>query len=315
MTGYPFAIAVAPNGARRTKSDHPQLPMTASEIAGDAAEAREAGAAMIHLHVRDRDGRHTLDVELYREAVAAVRAEVGDDMVVQVTTEAVGRYAAAEQIAVIDALQPESVSIALREILPEGGNEWDAASLFQRMENAGILHQIIVYDAAELVRLDALAVRGVLPDSPLAVLAVLGRYSDIGATDSELDAFLAAGLGRHQWMLCAFGPRETAFMRQSARLGGHARVGFENNLRLPDGSLAPDNASIVAATAAAARGSGRGVASAQELRRLWRTPPMAFEGGSLAAEMRSGKPVEGHASAGKSSTNPQGTVHNKETQT
>ena len=101
----PFAIAVAPNGARRTKKDHPRLPMTADEIARDAAEALEAGAAMIHLHVRDGEGVHTLDVDLYREAVKAVHAAVGDELVVQVTTEAVGRYTPAEQIAVIDALE------------------------------------------------------------------------------------------------------------------------------------------------------------------------------------------------------------------
>jgi 3-keto-5-aminohexanoate cleavage enzyme len=113
----PFAIAVAPNGARRTKVDHPRLPMTAAEIARDAAEALEAGAAMIHLHVRDENGAHTLDADLYREAVTAVKQAVGDKLVTQITTEAVGRYTAQEQIAVVDALNPESVSIALREIL------------------------------------------------------------------------------------------------------------------------------------------------------------------------------------------------------
>lgn len=271
----PFAIAVAPNGARRTKADHPRLPMTAAEIARDAAEALERGAAMIHLHVRDADGGHTLDAGLYREAVAAVRAAVGDDLVVQVTTEAVGRYLPAEQIAVIDALRPESVSIALREILPDGADERAAAALFERMEAAGTLHQIIVYDAAELARLDALCARGVLPDGPLAVLAVLGRYTEQGATDGEFDAFIAAGIGRHQWMLCAFGARETEFMARAATAGGHARVGFENNLWLPQGDLAPSNAAIVGATATVAGDSARRLATAGDLRRLWRLPAAA----------------------------------------
>lgn len=266
----PFAIAVAPNGARRTKQDHPRLPMTAAEIAREASEALEAGAAMIHLHARDRDGRHTLDAELYREAVAAVRAAVGDALVIQVTTEAVGRYAPPEQIATIDALRPESVSVALREILPEDGDEGAVADLFERMERAGTLHQIIVYDAAELARLDALRAHGVLPDAPLAVLAVAGRYSEEGARDAELDAFVAAGIARHQWMACAFGPREAAFMARAAGAGGHARVGFENNLWLPDGALAPGNAAIVAATAAACAGSGRALAKADDLRASWR---------------------------------------------
>lgn len=306
----PFAVAVAPNGARRTKADHPRLPMSAAEVARDAAGAREAGAAMIHLHVRDRDGRHTLDVDLYREAIAAVRAAIGDDMVVQVTTEAVGRYAPPQQIAVVDALQPESVSIALREILPEGGDETAAAALFERMERAGILHQIIVYDAAELDRLAALSARGVLPDGPLAVLAVLGRYSDTGATQRELDAFVDAGIARHQWMLCAFGPDEAGFMSQAARAGGHARVGFENNLWLPGGELAPDNASIVAATIRLAS-TRRGVANAAELRRLWRVPSSMQTAGRAEQESPDGE----HGASGRSSNRPQGNVHNKETQT
>ncbi|MFC3723693.1 BKACE family enzyme [Neoaquamicrobium sediminum] len=280
---HPFAVAVAPNGARRTKADHPRLPMTADEIARDAAEALAAGAAMIHLHVRDGTGAHTLDAALYREAVAAVRKAVGNDLVVQVTTEAVGRYTPDEQVAVIDALQPESVSIALREILPENGDERLAASLFERMEKTGTLHQIIIYEAAELARLDALAARGLLPDGPLAVLAVLGRYTEQGATDGELAAFLSAGIDRHQWMLCAFGPRETEFMARAARAGGHARVGFENNLWLPDGSLASDNAAIVAATVAKAGDCDRGVAKAADLRRLWRVPASAVSEISAAS--------------------------------
>lgn len=274
MSVPPFAIAVAPNGARRTRADHPCLPMNALEIARDAAAALDAGAAMIHLHVRDGTGAHTLDVDLYAEAIASVRDAVGDDLVVQVTTEAVGRYQPKEQIAVIDALQPESVSIALREILPENGDESSVAALFERMEKAGTLHQIIIYEAGELSRIDALAKRGVLPDGPLAVLAVLGRYSQAGATDAEFDAFVAEGIARHQWMACAFGPHETSFMRRAAAAGGHARVGFENNLWLPDGSLAPSNAAIVSATATCA--GKRRVAKAADLRRLWREPAVGF---------------------------------------
>lgn len=269
MSG-PFAIAVAPNGARRGKADHPALPLTAAEIARDAAQSLEAGAAMIHLHVRDAAGAHVLDADLYREAMVAVQRAVGDSLVIQITTEAVGRYTAPEQIALIDALMPESVSIALREILPENGDESAAAALFQRMEKAGILHQIIIYDATELDRLDDLARRGVLPDGPLAVMAVCGRYTETGATWPELEAYLRAEIGRHHWMLCAFGPDEAAFMARAAQEGGHARVGFENNLWLPDGTVAANNAAIVAATVSACSGAGRPLADADGLRAGWR---------------------------------------------
>jgi Uncharacterized conserved protein len=269
----PFAIAVAPNGARRSKADHPRLPMTAAETARDAAEALEGGAAMIHLHVRDRNGAHTLDIDLYREAIAAVRAAVGDRLVVQITTEAVGRFTWREQIAVIDAVRPESVSIALREILPEtGGDERAVAGLFARMERVGTLPQIIIYEAGELRRLADLFTRGILPAERIGILAVAGRYSESGARESELDTYLGAGLALHPWMMCAFGPQEAAFMARACRHGGHARVGFENNLWLPDGSLAGSNAALVAATAEACAASGRPLATADDLRSIWTVP-------------------------------------------
>lgn len=115
----PFVIAVAPNGARRGKINHPRLPIAIAEIAAEAARCREMGAAMLHLHVRDSSGRHTLDADLYAEAIAAVRRAAGADLIVQITTEAVGVYSPQEQMAVVDALAPEAFSAALRELLPD----------------------------------------------------------------------------------------------------------------------------------------------------------------------------------------------------
>lgn len=268
----PFAIAVAPNGARRTKADHPRLPMSPAELARDAAEALEAGAAMIHLHVRDASGAHILDADLYREAEAEVRRAIGDRLVVQITTEAVGRYSAPEQIALIDALQPESVSVALREIFPEDGNEAEGAALFERMEAAGTLWQLILYDIADVQRMAEFQQRGLLPSGCLPILPVLGRYSGTGASASEIDAFLAAGVAQHAFMTCAFGPKEASFIALGAARGGHARVGFENNLWLPNGDMAPANADLVRAMAEAAAPTGRKLASADELRAIWRSP-------------------------------------------
>ena len=95
--GPAVAIAVAPNGGRRTKADHPQLPLTPSDLARAAAACRDAGAAMIHIHVRDAQGEHLLDADAYRAATAAIRATVGDGLVIQITSEALGKYSAEEQ--------------------------------------------------------------------------------------------------------------------------------------------------------------------------------------------------------------------------
>src|SRR5215475_6542753 len=97
----PVAIAVAPNGGRRTKADHPAIPLTADELARTAAECLEAGACLIHVHVRQADGSHLLDPDAYRQALGAIRAEVGNRLVIQITTEALGVYAPPAQIAVL----------------------------------------------------------------------------------------------------------------------------------------------------------------------------------------------------------------------
>src|SRR5262245_8845842 len=112
-------IMVAPNGARRTKTDHPALPLTPTELAEEARACTAAGATAIHLHVRDREGRHTLDASRYREATAAIREATGPDFVIQITTESVGRFSARDQMSCVRALRPQSASIALREILNE----------------------------------------------------------------------------------------------------------------------------------------------------------------------------------------------------
>jgi uncharacterized protein (DUF849 family) len=73
----PLILAVAPNGAYKTQTDHAALPVTTDEIARTAAQCCEVGASMIHLHVRDAHGNHTLDPDLYRSATAAIQRAVG----------------------------------------------------------------------------------------------------------------------------------------------------------------------------------------------------------------------------------------------
>src|SRR5690606_24471005 len=103
------------------------------------------------------------------------------------------------------------------------------------------------------VRLADMIKRGLVPFSSVPALFVLGRYTagQLSRPDDVI-AFLGPDLPRFDhWMLCAFGPRETACVTAGALLGGHMRVGFENNLYLPCGRRAADNAALVAAAASA----------------------------------------------------------------
>jgi len=266
----PLIIAVAPNGARRTHADHPKLPMTPSELASCVTDCLAAGAAMVHLHVRDAQGAHTLDPDSYRAAIDAIRDQVGDRIVIQATTEAVGRYSPTEQMAAVRALHPEAVSLAPRELVPEGSEETAAAAeFFHWLGEEGILTQYILYSDQDVARFDDLVARGVVPGGPKFVLFVLGRYTP-GQRSQPVDLlpFLAANRAGHAWAVCAFGPREAACAVTAAGLGGHARVGFENNLLLPDGRTAPDNTALVANVAQAAALLGRPLADAATARRL-----------------------------------------------
>lgn len=265
-------LANAPNGASRTKADHPALPMTAPEIAATAAAILEAGAAMIHVHVRDREGRHLLDADAYREATAAIRAAVGGRLVVQVTTEAGGRYRPPEQMRVMRELVPEAMSVAIRELMPDAAAEPAAAEFLAWARRERVATQIILYSADEVRRYHDLKSRGVIPAGNDFPLYVLGRYR-AGQTSSpdDLDPFIAvaAELGvKAPWSMCAFGRHEDACAAHAAALGGHVRVGFENNLWLPDGSVATDNAALIRLAAAAAAGVGRALATADEARAI-----------------------------------------------
>src|SRR5512133_1700151 len=102
----PIIVGVAPSGARRKQAEHPGVPMTDDELARDAAACRERGATLLHLHVRDAAGRHSLDADLYRDAIAAVRRAAGPQLIIQITTEAIGRFTPRAQIAAVHAVAP-----------------------------------------------------------------------------------------------------------------------------------------------------------------------------------------------------------------
>ncbi len=272
----PLIIAVAPNGARKTKTDHPALPMSPSECAREAALCKEAGAAMIHLHVRDKAGKHSLDADTYKQTIAAIRAEIGDDMIIQATTEAVGIYQIHEQMDMVRAVRPEAISTAVRELIPDIQSENDAAEFYGWAMAENIAVQYILYDVNDLQRLVDLNNRGIIPGDQLSVLYVLGRYSVNQQSDpADLLPFLSAanepetGAGKNwHWSMCAFGPLEGACALSAASLGGHVRVGFENNMLLNDGGLAAQNADLVDQVVHGAKLLSRPVASADQAREL-----------------------------------------------
>jgi uncharacterized protein (DUF849 family) len=269
--GQRTAIAVAPNGGRRTKADHPAIPITPDEMARTASECLDAGACMIHVHVRDGQGRHLLDADAYTEMTKAIRQAVGDHLVIQITSEALGIYKPEEQMAVVRATRPEAVSLALRELVPDDASEPAFAEFVNWLRRERIVPQIILYTPKEATRLDTMRRRGLVPFERIPVLYVLGRYT-VGQTSRPADLlpFLAPDQPNFtNWMVCAFGRHEAACVTSAALLGSHGRVGFENNILLPDGAVAGSNAELIAPTVQALTACGSSLADAGSWRQVW----------------------------------------------
>lgn len=263
------AIAVAVNGGRRTKADHPQLPMTGPEIVRAATECAEAGAAMLHIHVRGNDGRHVLDADAYRAVLRDLRTACGNKLLVQITTESLGYYEPDEQMAVVRAVRPEAASLALRELAPITAHEKSFADFLLFMKRENILPQIILYSHGDAQRLDEMSRRGLVPFERLPVLYVLGRYTaGMVSSPSDLLPFLTFE-SNWPWMICAFGPTETKCALTAALLGGDVRVGFENNIFLPNGQMARSNADLVAAVVSPLRSLNISITNSDGLRQFW----------------------------------------------
>ena len=183
-------LMVAPNGARRGKTDHPALPITLEEFVGKAVACQKAGADGLHLHLRDKEGKHSLDTWPYRETIAALE-DAAPDLFLQVTSEAAGRYDAATQRAMIRELRPTSVSVALRKVLCTPSETKNAQALCAWAHGEGIGVQHIVYAAGELQWLLNCIDLGVIPGIHHQLQIALGSYTGSEMPrPSDLDAFL-----------------------------------------------------------------------------------------------------------------------------
>ncbi|AXG10367.1 BKACE family enzyme [Haloplanus rubicundus] len=268
-------ISCAVTGAIHTPTMSPHLPITAEEIAEEAIAAAEAGASIVHLHVRDEEtGEPITDLELFREV--AERVAAGCDAVVQPTTGGAPTMAPEERIRVVPELEPEmascnmgSINFGLYQLVEkydEFEYDWEADYLsgtrdlifrntFEDLETIlpvfddhGTMPELEVYDVGHLYNAKHLLDRGLL-STPLHIQFVMGIHGGIGASAKNLThlvdvaddlfgddfSFSVIGAGRNEFPLGT----------QGVSMGGNARVGLEDNLYLERGRLAESNAELV----------------------------------------------------------------------
>jgi len=259
-------------GAEITREQTPHLPITAREIADEAARCREAGAAVIHLHVRNDDGSPTQSSERFSAAIEAIRAKT--DCIVQTSTGgAVG-------MSIDERAQPLSCKPEMATLNCGSINFGDEVfvntraqirDLASRIKKTGSVPELECYEVGHVEEaLKLLAENAIEP--PLHFQFVMGVPGGIGAREQHLSylASLVSGLEGATWGAAAVGRHQKPLTEAAMRLGGHARVGLEDNIYLAKGVLAKGSHELVAAAAERAVAAGRRPATPAEARALLR---------------------------------------------
>jgi uncharacterized protein (DUF849 family) len=267
----PVVITVAITGALPKKKDNPAVPVTPAEQVESAHEAFEAGAALVHIHVRNPDESPGSDPELYGRVQEGVRKHC-PGMIVQFSTGGRGREQSARGAMLY--LKPDMASLATGSVnFPIGiyENPPDfVEGLAKTMLEHDIKPEIEVFDLAMLYNAANLVKKGLLKDPP-HVQFVMGIPNAMPARRSIFDflraelkevlpraTWVAAGIGRHQWDVNQW----------CLETGGHCRTGLEDNLRIEPDRLAASNAELVKKIADHCDRFGRRPATAAEARQI-----------------------------------------------
>jgi len=258
----PVIITCAITGAESSREKQPNLPMTPAEQAKASAECVAAGASIIHLHVREDDGKPSQRPERFDESIRAIR-KAAPGVIIQISTGgAIGE--SIENRARPLALKPEMASLNLG-TMNFGEDVFynhprDVVALASKMKDHGVLPELEIYEAGHLETALRLAKQGVIrePFHFQFVLGVPGGMSGDPRNLLHLISLLPAGA---HWGVAGVGRFQLPLALQALTLGGHVRVGFEDNIFYSKGVLASSNAQLVERVARIARELGREVAS------------------------------------------------------
>lgn len=251
------------------KANHSTVPLTVEELTDCLQDCATAGAAMAHIHARDGQGRHSLDPELNTMVYRTLEEKLGDKIIIQLTTEAVGKYSATQQMSLVKAVKPTAASFALRELIPDRHHEKDAQSFFHWVYENGIYSQYILYSAEDIDRYFTFLNNGILPTGGHHLLLVLGRYShalEANASDILLSVTPKLIESDIDWAVCAFGKHEHKLLNACAVFGADCRVGFENNMLNKLGQKASDNAELVSDLSQSLENLGFSINNVEDLR-------------------------------------------------
>src|SRR5689334_20395556 len=248
MTGDKLLVTVAPTGAETAKADCPQLPTTLDELVATAQECEAAGAAMIHVHIRDADHRPTLDQGRLRDTVAALREST--DLVVQLSTGGSVHDPLDLRLKVLDA-EPDSCSLTMGTTNfgdDVFSNPWPfVCELYQLSQERQVVPEFELFDLGHVAALHRLLDRFGLPyGGRVHVDFVMGVPGGMPGTAAALVAGVAALPDAvTSWSATGIGRTTLPVMLASLAQGGHLRVGMEDVLTISRGVPVGSNRQLV----------------------------------------------------------------------
>lgn len=283
----PVMVTCAVTGSFDTVDKNPAVPVTPTEIADSALEAAEAGATIVHIHVRDPDtGAPSSDLDLYRDVVERIRA-ANTDVLVNLTTGPGARLVPgledaqpqpgttlappAERVEHVETLRPDICSLDVA-TMNFGEHAFvnvpsHLRDMAERIRSAGVMPELEVFEPGH-VRLARQLLDDGHVDGPGMFQICLGISWSQPAT-AEAMIYMKSLLPEDcVWFAFGTGPSEFAMAAQAVILGGHVRVGLEDNLYLSRGVLAPSNAALVERAVTIIESLGSTVANPREARQL-----------------------------------------------
>ncbi len=260
-----IVITCALTGSFDTPSKNPAVPVTPQQIAQSALDAAAAGAAVVHIHVRDpKTTKPSMELALYRETVERIR-ERNTDVIINLTTGAGGRFVPAEddprqaaegttlaspaaRIRHVEALKPEICTLDVGSL--NFGEQLfvntpaHLRAMADRAKAVGTKPEIEVFELGHIELAKKLIADGHIAEPPLFQLC-LGIPWGAPATPGVLVQMQSQLPPNAIWSAFAIGRLEFPMVTYVAGLGGHVRVGLEDNLYVGRGKLAPSNAALV----------------------------------------------------------------------
>lgn len=293
--GRQTILTCAVTGNITTRAQHPRLPITPAEIAAAAIEAGKAGAAVAHIHARDpQTERGSMDTDLFAEIVARIR-DAGSDIILNLSTGEGGRFVPGEtepalagpgttlttperRVAHVKTLRPEICTLDLNTMFSGSAvvinTPKNVAAMAEHIYAAGVLPELELFDGGDVQLARHLLEQGALR-APVLIQLVLGVRFGAAANPATL-FYLHSQLPEPSiWAAFGLGRAEFPMLAQAWLLGGHVRVGLEDNVYLSKGVLARDNAELVEKAASLVAHLGGSLATPAQARDLLGLPQLS----------------------------------------